>query len=214
MRVSRGQVTGQNDVWVATAVAASLPPCLLIPTVTKARELFEAGDTLRDVASLRNVVNLPVDLDEIDDHHRDSVSRFLAWAKRRGAADGYVARHRRAWWAVSLYDPAPILCTYMARRPPAFVRNPCRARHLNIAHGLYPRETLSEPQIATLLDYLRCHVGVESGRTYAGGLTKFEPGELERIPVPGLEMLHASTPSLDGLAYRGRSLAVQGHLSY
>ena len=29
-----------------------------------------------------------------------------------------------------------------------------------------------------------------AGRTYAGGLTKFEPKELERIPIPELERLH------------------------
>jgi adenine-specific DNA-methyltransferase len=169
---------------------------------------------LADVGALRRVVNLPVDLDEIDEPQRKIVLRFLTWAKQQGAAEGYVARHRRAWWAIGLYDPAPVLCTYMARRPPAFVRNPHRARHLNIAHGLYPREHLSETQLATLLDYLRGHVGVEAGRTYAGGLTKFEPGELERIPVPGLEMLHASTSGLDSPGYRGRSLSGQGRLSY
>jgi hypothetical protein len=27
-------------------------------------------------------------------------------------------------------------------------------------------------------------VTLGDGRTYAGGLTKFEPGEMERLPVP------------------------------
>ena len=97
---------------------------------------------------------------------------------------GDIARHRRAWWAVRLYPPAPILCSYMARRPPVFVRNPCGARHLNIAHGLYPREPLGEAALTALLAHLRATVTAAAGRTYAGGLTKFEPGELERVPVP------------------------------
>ena len=36
---------------------------------------------------------------------------------------------------------------------------------------------------------LRSSVVVGQGRTYAGGLTKFEPKEMERVPVPSLELL-------------------------
>ncbi|MDA8232078.1 MAG: N-6 DNA methylase [Magnetospirillum sp.] len=197
-RVSRGQVTGKNDIWIAGERAAGLPPDVLVPTVTKARELLSAGPMLSVAEHLRRVVNLPVDLEEIDAAYRRAVERFLKWAKSAGAADGYVARHRRAWWSVLLYDPAPVICTYMARRPPAFVRNLCDARHLNIAHGLYPRESIAECALSRLLDYLRNNVSTSSGRTYAGGLTKFEPRELERLPIPALEMLcHETTTRLD-----------------
>jgi hypothetical protein len=34
------------------------------------------------------------------------------------------------------------------------------------------------------------------GRTYAGGLTKFEPGEMQRIFVPKLENLSAQNQYL------------------
>jgi hypothetical protein len=188
-RVSRGQVTGSNGVWIAGAEAKELPESVLMPTVTKARELIAAGDALWDASSLRRVVNLPMDLGEIDSQHRKAVARFLAWAKAKGAADGYVAQHRGAWWSVRLYEPAPIMCTYMARRAPAFVLNLCGARHINIAHGLYPRQTLSPNQIAGLLKFLRERTSVDSGRTYAGGLTKFEPREIERLWVPDLPEL-------------------------
>jgi predicted RNA methylase len=194
VRVSRGQVTGQNDVWIAGDNAKGLPESVLAPTITKARELLAAGDALGHDAVLRRVVNLPADLDEIETPFREVVRRFLIWAKRQGAAEGYVARHRRAWWAVRLYEPAPMVCTYMARRPPAFVRNLRGAHHLNIAHGLYPRDPMTEAQMANLLAYLRTHVSASSGRTYAGGLTKFEPRELERIPIPPVEALDASGP--------------------
>ena len=48
-------------------------------------------------------------------------------ARRLGAHSGYIARARRAWWSVGLRAPAPILATYMARRPPAFTRNLAQA---------------------------------------------------------------------------------------
>jgi len=77
----------------------------------------------------------------------------------------------------------------MARRPPAFVRNLADARHINIAHGLYPREPLAERVLRRLVSYLASMTNVADGRTYAGGLTKFEPREMERILVPSPELL-------------------------
>src|SRR5262249_31822476 len=106
-----------------------------------------------------------------------------------GAHQSYIASNRKAWWSVGLRKPAPILATYMARRPPAFVRNTAKARHLNIAHGLYPREALSETVMGNLVDYLSGAVKLTEGRTYAGGLTKLGPREMERLLVPGLELL-------------------------
>ena len=197
-RVHRGQVTGCNRAWIAGAYPGSLPTAILLPVVTRARELFDAVPELRDAANLRRVVSLPVDLDGLDDDQRLDAQRFLAWAKTLGADKSYVAQHRPAWWAVPLRPPAPILCTYMARRPPAFVRNLCGARHLNIAHGLYPRDPLSASVLDVVSAWLQDNVGVSAGRTYAGGLTKFEPKEVERILVPPPEELHERTQTMDG----------------
>ncbi len=79
----------------------------------------------------------------------------------------------------------------MARRPPAFARNPCGARHLNISHGLYPREQMSAGMLAALVTWLNRNVALAQGRTYAGGLVKFEPSELERVPIPPLTTLRS-----------------------
>jgi SAM-dependent methyltransferase len=185
-RVHRGQVTGGNAIWIAGPHSADLPLQFLYPTITKARELL-AGEVLRDPALLRRVIALPRALDGVP--ARDAVDRFLDWARTQGADRSYIARHRKAWWSVDLKAPAPILCTYMARRPPAFVRNLCGARHINIAHGLYPREPLTAATLDALAAFLRENVAQAAGRTYAGGLTKFEPKEMERIAVPRLEEL-------------------------
>lgn len=204
-RVHRGQVTGCNAAWIAGGFAGELPESLLIPTVTKARELLRAAPELREARDLRRVADLPVDLDELDGAEREQVERFLRWARDLGADRSYIARNRRAWWAVGLREPAPILCTYMARRPPAFVRNLCQARHLNIAHGLYPRAPLPAATLANLTAWLQREVCVSDGRTYAGGLTKFEPKELERIAIPPLETLHGRAEALDaGRVNQGR----------
>lgn len=183
-RVHRGQVTGCNDVWVAGAHCGDLPPRVLFPAITKARELFSAGDVLRSAEGLRQVVDLPADLAGLEDSERDAVLEFLRYAQARAADRSYIARHRNPWWSVRLHAPAPILATYMARRPPAFVVNEAGVRHLNIAHGIYPREALGTEALRRLAAYLSRMVRLSEGRTYAGGLTKFEPREMERLLVP------------------------------
>lgn len=191
-RVHRGQVTGANKVWIARKGSKALPDSVLFPSVTRGRELIAAGGVLSDASKLRRVVDLPEDLDSLEGEDRRAVDRFLRRARRLGAHRGYVATHRRAWWSVGLREPAPILATYMARRAPAFVRNLASARHINIAHGLYPREPLNEQVLSGLVDYLSTRTSVVDGRTYAGGLTKFEPGEMERLFVPGPDLLRAA----------------------
>ncbi len=190
-RVHRGQVTGANEVWIAGKHSEYLPHSVLFRTVTRARELFEAKGVLDDASKLKCVIDIPIDLDTLDAPERRAIDRFLKIARAMGANKGYVASHRKAWWSVCLRAPAPIISTYMARRPPAFVLNKAEARHINIAHGLYPRETLSELARKTLVAYLQTNISQRSGRTYAGGLTKFEPREMERLIVPGPAMLSA-----------------------
>lgn len=191
-RAHRGQVTGANRAWIVGDEARDIPNRFKRPSITKGRELLAVRTELTTTVGLKKVVDLPVSLDDLDAEERKVVRKFLTWAKAVGAKDSYIAQHRRAWWAIELRSAAPILVTYMARQAPAFVLNTAKARHLNIAHGLYPRSPLSPQQIAAILVWLRQHVGTSGGRTYAGGLVKFEPKELERIPIPALEDIHAA----------------------
>lgn len=192
-RVHRGQVTGNNGVWIAGQQSEGLPDSVLFPAVTKARELFHANGRLVSADALRRVIDLPADLDALDQSVRPDVDRFLRWARTMGADSGYIARHRRAWWSVGLRTPPPILATYMARRPPGFVENIAGARYINIAHGIYPREPMSTVAIARLAAHLSANAATARGRVYAGGLMKFEPREMERIVVPGPELLAAGS---------------------
>jgi len=201
-RVHRGQVTGANRVWIVEDGATELPESVLYPAITRARELIDAEPILSHVSHLRRVIDLPEDLDEFEPHALRAIESLLADARRCGADRGYVASHRRVWWRVGLRSPAPILATYMARRPPAFVRNAAAARHINIAHGIYPREPMTDSMIEWLVKALAVHSSTRDGRTYSGGLTKFEPKEMERLYVPEphwLEGAAAENSSAPGL---------------
>lgn len=195
-RVHRGQVTGANAVWIAGEHAKQLPDRVKLAAVTRARDLLEAGAYLYSADGLRRVIDLPTDLDELTREERTRIATFLRWARQQGADQGYIARHRKSWWSVGLKSPAPILCTYMARRPPQFTLNACHARHINIAHGLYPRATVPVCALAGLVAWLNENIRTGSGRTYSGGLTKFEPKEIERLRVPALEALSPAVPPI------------------
>lgn len=193
-RVHRGAVTGANSIWITDADNPALPEEVLFPSVTRATELIDATDgILSSTDDLRAVIDLPADLDMFDDADRLRIDRFLQSAERRGVRSGYIARNRNPWWAVSLRAPAPILATYMARRPPTFVRNLAKAHNINAVHGIYPREIMSAACIDALTGALSDAAPTAVGRTYAGGLLKFEPSEMARILVPGLELLEAMT---------------------
>jgi adenine-specific DNA-methyltransferase len=197
-RVHRGQVTGANAVWVTAGPHPLVAPRFCVPAVTRARELIAAGPVLASGTSLRRVISLPGDLDDLPGGERAAVARFLRHATAAGAADSYVARHRTPWWRVRLGVPPPILASYMGRRPPVFVRNEAGASYLNIAHGLYPREPLDPGVLDALAAFLSRSVSPEQGRVYAGGLIKFEPREMERLLVPGPALLAAEPPLLAG----------------
>jgi len=185
-RVSRGQVTGANHIWIAGEKAVNLPARVLLPCVTGANELFAAsenGGQLKHVDHLKRVVNLPRDLDTFGRWERSAVDAFLKWAEQEGGNSGYIATHRSPWWAVRLLPAAPIICTYMARRPPVFIRNVAGARLLNIAHGLYPRVPMSEADLDEACLALNRASSLNDGRVYAGGLTKFEPSAVEGILI-------------------------------
>jgi hypothetical protein len=175
-----------NSVWIANRDTQSLIPArFLYPCVTDGREILESPSGSLDAnAVLRRVIDLPEELAELDRAERARVNRFLEYAKKAGAADTYIARHRSPWWRVGLRVAPPIVMSYMARRAPKFALNRCAARLLNIAHGLYPKAPLTDLQLQAIVAWLNGSLSSRVGRTYAGGLMKIEPGDAMRIRVP------------------------------
>ena len=194
-KVHRGQVTGLNRVWVHGAASPRLPLRFLIRCITDARDITAAtAQVISSSENLRAVVDLPENLDTLKFNEREQVDAFLDWARVQGADKSYIAEHRKPWWRVRLREAAPIVVTYMGRRPPVFARNLAGARLINVAHGLYPRAGVdaNERYLRALVAWLNVNVSQESGRVYAGGLTKFEPSEVMRIYIPDRQTLMQS----------------------
>jgi len=184
-KVSRGQVTGCNKVFVVGPGTPKLPERFKVPCVTGAEDLFGAADhyncCLDDRTKLKRAVLLPADFSELEGDEFDMVRAFIDWAENQGAHQTFTAKTRKPWWRIPFHDPPPIIVTYMARRPPVFIRNLAGARLLNIAHGLRPKAVMEEEQIDDFVVRLNKASGQATGRTYAGGLVKFEPSDIADI---------------------------------
>lgn len=186
-RVHRGIVTGANKFWVIKGDCKINVPS--IPVISHAREIIGIGNSLEDIGNLSRLIILPSDLDTLDDDGKQRALEIIRKGEKEGVDKGYVASSRRNWWSIDPGKPAAILMTYMARRAPVFVANPRHVRSLNVVHGIYPDIELSSHAIDGLVEYLNQYVPISSGRTYSGGLTKYEPKEVEALRVPSPKML-------------------------
>lgn len=182
-RVSRGQVTGSNDYFVMPRAAARERGILEFckPIITSAEEVFESGGVVRNGPQRMVGLSIPKDCDL---NRYPALAEYIRLGESRGVHLGYVASHRKPWYSLAFPAP-PIIATYMARQAPVFARNPDKLGLLNVAHGLYPRRDLSDET----LDFVVMRLNrtrkqfVGRGRTYHGGLEKFEPREMERLPL-------------------------------
>jgi hypothetical protein len=84
----------------------------------------------------------------------------------------------------------------MARRAPVFALNPDGLVLVNIAHGLHPRSDMTQAALRELTRSLNRQRDAfrGSGRTYQGGLEKYEPREMERLLIYPLAHAKGKTP--------------------
>jgi adenine-specific DNA-methyltransferase len=114
-------------------------------------------------------------------------------------SSGYLCRHRTPWYSQERREPAPIVCTYMARaasgRPFRFILNRSQAIAANVYLMLHPKPALSarlvgEPdlieRIWAALSALPAEALTHEARVYGGGLYKLEPKELGAVRISAI----------------------------
>lgn len=180
-RVHRGQVTGANGFFVMSKGEAEKRGLTrwAKPAITAASEILSAGGVVRDTPDRLVVIDLPADLDRAAE---PAAETFLNAGEKARVHRRYIASRRRPWWRLAMPAP-PIVASYMARQAPAFALNPDGLVLLNIAHGIWPEGDVDAAELVVRLNDAR-HSFAGSGRTYHGGLEKFEPREMEALVLP------------------------------
>ena len=192
-RAGRGIATGANDFFCLTAsqaAAHSIPPSCLRPCLCRSRDaagpLFAAEDLADLIARDRPVFLLdPPDFSAA----RDYLSRGVAL----GIPQKYLPAHRDPWYAPGSQEPAPIWIAGACRGGMKVVRNLAGIRTLTTFHLIYPRAGV-DPDL--LFAYLRSPAAQElllrQSRTMGRGLTKLQPGDLNRGQMLDLDRLTGS----------------------
>lgn len=115
------------------------------------------------------------------------VLQYIKQGKSDGVHNGYITQNREPWYKVGRRDAPPAFATYMSRDNPRFILNNTKCRTLSNLHGLYPTVDLTTHQLNALLAYLNSKSGNKHinqfDRTYASGMDKIEPNDLECVPV-------------------------------
>jgi hypothetical protein len=201
--IKRGLATGANNFFIleeSEATRIGLPAEFLKPILPSARLI--TGDSIEVgpggfPADLPRLVLLDCALPPKAVAKRFSaLHAYLQKGARARISRRYLPRSRSPWYSQEQRPPAPIICTYMARRKSngqclRFIRNRSKATAANVYLLLYPKPSLTEAiniapelldEIFKRLQDLR---DIErSGRVYGGGLHKLEPRELAALPLP------------------------------
>ena len=186
-RVHRGAATGNNKFFVLSKQRAKQLGIArwCQPAITSATEIKQSDGIVRDDDSRLVVFDPPADINR---RRWPALDKYLKLGENSTenescVAAGYLASHRTPWWRVRVPKP-PIMVTYMSRSAPVFALNPDELGLLNIGHGVYPITPMSKVQLLKLVALLnaRRENFVGFGRTYFGGLQKFEPREMEAVP--------------------------------
>jgi predicted RNA methylase len=188
-RVHRGQATGANDFFVLSRENARVNGIerYCRPVVSRAKQIFTSGGILRDGPHLSVLLEVPAEI-RLKEHPALATYLRQGESSRKGelpVCERWIPSHRRSWFSVGAPCP-PIIATYMARQAPFFALNPDGIALINIGHGIHPMVDMSDDDIALLVEALNSERQqfVGKGRTYHGGLEKFEPREMENLPLP------------------------------
>lgn len=114
--------------------------------------------------------------------------RYIEEGEAQEVQTGYKCRNRKPWWRVPIVRMPDMLLTYMDHERPRMVTNEAKVLHLNSLYGVNLRHGLKELgrdvlPIATL-NSVTLLAAEMIGRSYGGGLLKFEPTEADGWPVP------------------------------
>lgn len=187
-QVDRGIATGHNDYFALNEKEISewkIEKHFLRPVISKASHCLGYVFTAEDYDKLRDMQE-KVHLLYCFEKPSENLQRYIEYGEKIDTHKRFLTRHRKPWYSMERGKVAPILATVFSRKRMRFVFNKTECLNLTAFHGIYPNFSDITLQKA-LLAYLnsnRCKdIQTIMRREYGGGLHKFEPRDLEKLPV-------------------------------
>ena len=217
-----GAVTGCNRVFLLNEDErnfAGIRRSDVVPIVGRARQvpgLTVSTSSLRDKASQgdRTLLLAPQELGR----KGSPVRNRLATISPRVRAKTLWFKKRDPWWRVQIGQPADALFTYMNDLGPRLVLAQGQVRSTNTLHQVFFKKNTTRTQrMAAALSTISTFGQLAAervGRSYGGGLLKFELTDARRMPVLPAEAaaVHRSFPRAD-VALRSGDLGTAGALA-
>ncbi|MDR1497923.1 MAG: N-6 DNA methylase [Puniceicoccales bacterium] len=188
-RFSRGIATGANEFFVLSpskAKSLGLGKNDCRPCITKSAQIqapFFGRDNLRQMFDGDEQVLLF----SANGNASPAAREYIQHGQQQGFHERFLTRHRTPWYKTEERSPAPLLLGVFSRGGYKIIWNESDALNLTCYHGFQPN-MFGEKYLRHLFLYLLSATGREvaafSMRTYGNSLDKFEPNDINNVPVP------------------------------
>ena len=186
---NRGIATGANEFFVLSpsrAKSLGLEEHDCRPCITRSAQIrapFFGRDNLRQMFDSDEQVLLF----SANGNASPAAREYIQLGQQQGFHERFLTRHRRPWYKTEERSPAPLLLGVFSRGGYKIIWNESSALNLTCYHGFQPN-MFGGKYLRHLFLYLLSTTGREiaafSMRTYGNALDKFEPNDINTIPVP------------------------------
>jgi adenine-specific DNA-methyltransferase len=195
VRVRRGIATGDNAFFCLTRSEVDrwgIEPEYLVPVVVGSKDLPSSGALDEAFRAERIAAGARAFLLFCHEPKEmlagKNVFRYIEYGEGLGLPERFNCRTRSPWYGVEPVPPPDFFVTYMARQRGRFVRNAVGARCMTSLLNVWAKPGILPEALRPILeDPINAQLLREFGRTYGGGLSKIEPGDLLRLPILPLE---------------------------
>lgn len=204
--VKRGIATGDNKFFIVDNVvrdAYKLPMSVLTPIIPPPRKLKSDIYTSEDFMSDNQyLITCKNDKEEIKNHY-PGLYKYLMKGEHEDVNLRSNCKNRDPWYGLERREVPPIFVSYMGREsgqkllPIRFILNRAGVIATNSYLCLYPRDEYKQyfkdsdicKDVWWALSSISANVLKAYGRSYGGGLLKWEPKELASIPCSELSQI-------------------------
>ncbi len=122
----------------------------------------------------------------------NNLKKYIEYGEKQGLHKRYLTSKRNPWYSMEKRETAPIWAGVFSRDGVKFILNKTDCLNLTTFHGIYPhfKDNNKLLFLVAFLNSEHCKELIKREmRSYGGGLSKFEPKDLENIPVPNINKI-------------------------